>query len=250
MTKLDLKYRVTRGNSATMSSRDGRRFIVEIPASEIKKIFSWVLKCPAEETGGDLFGLWDEGQHAFKNKLNIHHVIGPGNLCRRTTFLFHQDVRYSSRIATYLSEQHSLDHVAVWHSHQSALDRPSAPDEEAIWNTMPSHAINRFALFIASIVKKSDNDVISSVAIKCFLFEIDERTNECLPVLQGKFQILPEQSKTVCFGSDLEEYELDEGAENFVTDEELKSLDINVTETSVVGSINPITHRVNNGDMK
>jgi len=103
-----------------MCSRD-RRFIVEILASELKKIFSWVLKSPSEETGGDLFGLWNEGQDDSENKLCIYHVSGPGKLCRRTPFSFDQDVRYSNKIATYLSQQHGLDHVAVWHSHQSAL---------------------------------------------------------------------------------------------------------------------------------
>jgi len=219
-----------------MSSRDGRSFIVAIPSSEIKKILSWVLKHPNEETGGDLFGSWHKEEDGVENKLNIRHVIGAGKLCRRTTFSFHQDVRYSSRIAAYLYQHHGIDHVAVWHTHHSALDQPSAPDENAIWSTMPSHALNRFALIIASIADKSNDGVICSVALKCFLFEVDESTNEHLPVLLGKFRVLHEQDRTAFFRSDVKEVELEAGAESLLTVEELESFDIIETETSIVGS--------------
>ena len=220
-----------------MCSRE-RRFTVEIPASDLKKIFSWVLKSPSEETGGDLFGSWNEGRDDLENKLRIYHVSGPGKLCRRTPFSFDQDVRYSNKIATYLSEQHGLDHVAVWHSHQSALDRPSAPDEEAIWNTMRSLAINRIALFIASSVdKRKEDDDSSSFVINTFLFETNEKSNKCWPVLQGTFRILPEPSKKICFHSDEEKASLEGLAENLVTDKDINMIDITVSETSVIGSL-------------
>ena len=215
-----------------------RRFTVEIPVRELKKIFSWVLKSPSEETGGDLFGLWSERQDDLENKLCIYHVSGPGKLCRRTPFSFDQDVRYSNRIATYLSQQHGLDHVAVWHSHQSALDRPSAPDEEAIWNTMRSLAINRIALFIASSVgKRKEDDGISSFVINNFLFETHEKSNKCWPVLQGTFRILPEPSKKICFHSEEEKASLEELAESLVTDKDIDMIDITVSETSVIASL-------------
>ena len=220
-----------------MYSRD-RRFTVEIPESELKKIFSWVLKSPSEETGGDLFGLWNKGWDDLENKLCIYHVSGPGKLCRRTPFSFDQDVRYSKKIATYLSRQHGLDHVAVWHSHQSALDRPSAPDEEAIWNTMRSLAINRIALFIASSVdKRKEHDDSSSFVVNSFLFETHEKNNKCWPVLQGTFRILPEPSKKLCFHSDEEKASLEELAESLVTDNDSDMIDITVSETSVIGSL-------------
>ena len=220
-----------------MYSRD-RRFTVEIPESELKKIFSWVLKSPSEETGGDLFGLWNKGWDDLENKLCIYHVSGPGKLCRRTPFSFDQDVRHSKKIATYLSRQHGLDHVAVWHSHQSALDRPSAPDEEAIWSTMRSLAINRIALFIASSVdKRKEHDDSSSFVVNSFLFETHEKNNKCWPVLQGTFRILPEPSKKLCFHSDEEKASLEELAESLVTDNDSDMIDITVSETSVIGSL-------------
>ena len=220
-----------------MYSRD-RRFTIEIQASELKKIFSWVHKSPSEETGGDLFGVWSEGQDDLENKLCIYHVSGPGKLCRRTPFSFDQDVRYSNKIATYLSQQHGLDHVAVWHSHQSALYRPSAPDEEAIWNTMRSLAINRIALFIASRVdKRKEDDHNSSFVVNSFLFEAHEKSNKCWPVLQGTFRILLEPSKKLCFHSDEEKASLEELAESLVTDKDIDMIDITVSETSVIGSL-------------
>lgn len=221
-----------------MSGSRDRRFTVEIPASELKKIFSWVLKSPSEETGGDLFGVWSDGQDDLENKLCIYHVSGPGKLCRRTPFSFDQDVRYSKKIATYLSQQHGLDHVAVWHSHQSALDRPSAPDEEAIWNTMRSLAINRIALFIASSVdNRKEDDDISFFVVNSFLFETHEKNNKCWPVLQGTFRILPEPSKKLCFHNDEEKASLEELAESLVTDNDSDMIDITVSETSVIGSL-------------
>jgi len=214
-----------------MVSRDKRCFSVVIHANDVKKIFSWVLKHPAEETGGDLFGFWEEVHEGLENTLNIQYVIGPGKLCRRTTFSFHQDVPYASKIEAYLNGQHGMEHVALWHSHQNALDQPSTVDEAMVWNTMPSHDINRFVLIIANITDRSSERV--SVALKCFLFQIDEKTDECLPVLLGKFRVVStEQNKLD--SSDVQRVEL-EAAECLIAEEEYSRFDITVTETSVIG---------------
>lgn len=214
-----------------MVSRDARRFSVVIHTNDIKKVFSWVLKHPTEETGGDLFGSWEETHEGLENTLNIQYVIGPGELCRRTMFSFHQDVRYASKMEVYLNDHHDMEHVALWHSHQNALDQPSTEDETMVWNTMPSHAINRFVLIIANITDRRGERV--SVALKCFLFEIDEKTDECLPVLLGKFRVVSaEQNKADC--SDVQKVER-EGAECLITEDEFASFDINETETSVIG---------------
>ncbi len=215
-----------------MSSRDGRRFTVSIQANDVKKIFIWVLKHPAEETGGDLFGSWEETHDCLENVLNIRYVIGPGELCRRTTFSFHQDVRYASKMEDYLKDQYDIEHVALWHSHLTVLDRPSTEDENMVWNTMPSHAINRFVLVIANVIDKSIERV--TVSLKCFLFEIDKETDECLPVLLGKFRVLSEKHNKPDRASDVHEVEL-EGAECLITEGELASFDITETETSVIG---------------
>ena len=216
-----------------MTSRDGRHFTVVIHADDVKKIFSWVLKHPTEETGGDLFGLWEKAHDGIGNTVNIHHVIGPGQLCRRTTFSFHQDVRYASQMEDYLDQHHGMEHVAIWHSHQSGLDRPSAEDEKMVWETMPSHDINRFVLIIANIADRSSECV--AVSLKCFLFEIDGKTEECLPVLLGKFRVLSAEETMLTDRCDLHDVKLQAGAECLITEDDLASLEITETEPSIMG---------------
>ena len=216
-----------------MSSRDERRFTVFIHANEIKKIFACVLKHPSEETGGDFFGSWDETHDGLENTLNIRYVIGPGELCRRTTYSFHQDVRYASKMKAYLKDQHDMEHVALWHSHLTVLDRPSTEDEKMVWNTMPSHAINRFVLVIANIIDYDESSESVRVSLKCFLFEVDKKTDECLPVLLGRFRVLSEK-KQKDRTTDVQGVAL-EGAECLITEEELAAFDVTETETSVIG---------------
>ena len=218
-----------------MSSSDGRKFTVFIRANDIKRIFSWVMKHPNLETGGDVFGLWEKSHNSFENILHIHYIIGPGQLCRRTTFSFHQDVRYASQMEDYFHRNHGMEHVALWHSHQSGLDRPSADDKIMVWETMPSHDINRFVLIIASIADSSTESENAAVSLKCFLFEIDDKTEECLPVLLGKFWVLTAEETDQTHRFDLHDVELEAGAEFLIADEDLALFEITETETSVIG---------------
>ena len=103
-----------------MSLSEGRKFTFFIRANDIKRIFSWVMKHQDLETGGDVFGLWGKSHNSLENTLNIHYIIG--RLCRRTTFSFHQDVRYASQMEDYFQRNHGMEHVALWHSHQGGLD--------------------------------------------------------------------------------------------------------------------------------
>ena len=216
-----------------MSSSDGRKFTVFIRANDIKRIFSWVMKHPNLETGGDVFGLWEKSLNSLENTLNIHYIIG--RLCRRTTFSFHQDVRYASQMEDYFHRNHGMEHVALWHSHQSGLDRPSADDKKMVWETMPSHDINRFVLLIASIADSGKESESAAVSLKCFLFEIDDKTEECLPVLLGKFRVLTAEETERTHRLDLHDIELEAGAEFLIADEDLALSEITETETSVIG---------------
>ena len=218
-----------------MSSSDGRKFTVFIRANDIKRIFSWVMKHPNLETGGDVFGLWEKSHNSLENTLHIHYIIGPGQLCRRTTFSFHQDVIYASQMEDYFHRNHGMEHVALWHSHQSGLDRPSADDKKMVWETMPSHDINRFVLIIASIADSSKESENAAVSLKCFLFEIDDKTEECLPVLLGKFRVLTAEETDWTHRFDLHDIELEAGAEFLIADEDLALSEITETETSVIG---------------
>ena len=218
-----------------MSLSDGRKFTVFIRVNDIKRIFSWVMKHPNLETGGDLFGLWEKFLNSLENILNIQYVIGPGQLCRRTTSSFHQDVRYASQMENYFHRNHGMEHVALWHSHQSGLDRPSADDKKMVWETMPSHDINRFVLIIASIADSGKESENTAVSLKCFLFEIDDKTEECLPVLLGKFRVLTAEETDWTHHFDLHDVELEAGAEFLIADEDLALSEITETETSVIG---------------
>ena len=218
-----------------MSLSDGRKFTVFIRVNDIKRIFSWVMKHPNLETGGDLFGLWEKFLNSLENILNIQYVIGPGQLCRRTTSSFHQDVRYASQMEDYFHRNHGMEHVALWHSHQSGLDRPSADDKKMVWETMPSHDIDRFVLIIASIADSSKESENAAVSLKCFLFEIDDKTEECLPVLLGKFRVLTAEETDWTHHFDLHDVELEAGAEFLIADEDLALSEITETETSVIG---------------
>ena len=219
-----------------MSSSDGRQFTVFIGVNDIKRIFSWVMKHPNLETGGDVFGLWEKSHNSLENALHIHYIIGPGQLCRRTTFSFHQDVRYASQMVDYFHRNHGMEHVALWHSHQSGLDRPSADDKKMVWETMPSHDINRFVLIIASIADSSTESENAAISLKCFLFEIDDKTEECLPVLLGKFRVLTAEETEQTHRFDLHDVELETGAEFLIADEDLALFEITETETSVIGN--------------
>ena len=52
-----------------------------------------VLQKPKIETGGDLFGLWQDERTAV-----VQFISGPGKECRRTTTSFHQDVDHLAEV--------------------------------------------------------------------------------------------------------------------------------------------------------
>ena len=52
-----------------------------------------VLQKPNIETGGDLFGLWQDERTAV-----VQFILGPGEKCKRTTTSFHQDVKYLEEV--------------------------------------------------------------------------------------------------------------------------------------------------------
>ena len=135
----------------------------------------------------------------------------------------------------YFHRNHGMEHVALWHSHQSGLDRPSADDKKMVWETMPSHDIDRFVLIIASIADSSKESENAAVSLKCFLFEIDDKTEECLPVLLGKFRLLTAEETDWTHRFDLHDLELEAGAEFLIADEDLALSEITETETSAIG---------------
>ena len=71
------------------SSQKSGSVTVFMYESELDFLKWLVLQKPQIETGGDLFGLWqDEGTAV------VQLILGPGKDCQRTTTSFHQDVNY------------------------------------------------------------------------------------------------------------------------------------------------------------
>ena len=189
-----------------------RGFTVAIYANEYRQICAWVLKNQTLETGGDLFGLWAEDRTAV-----IQLVLGPGEKCRRAPHSFYQDVDYLEKVGTDLTGREALCHIGEWHSHR---------DEGTVWRNMPNYGLNRFILFIANIGSRS----LSEVSVGCFLFEFEEGSNRQLPVLEGCFELLPDESP---FRSKYISI-LKQGAECINSEEEvasLKEISANAAET-------------------
>ena len=81
-------------------------FRVAIYASEYKQICAWVLKERSLETGGDLFGLWNNDHTAV-----IQLVLGPGKDCQRTSGSFYQDVKYLEKVGSHTNTQIDLNYI-------------------------------------------------------------------------------------------------------------------------------------------
>ena len=153
-----------------------KKFKVYIYKDELDAIERWVQAKDRIETGGDLFGLWLDGHNVV-----VQFVLGPGKNCRRTTTSFYQDLEYLESVGNYITKKQGLCNVGQWHSHHRLnLSRPSAGDEDTVWNNMPGLGMERYVVFIATIK--------DSVDVNCFLFEIENETK--LPVLHGEICVL------------------------------------------------------------
>ena len=178
-----ISKRVSPEGTLTRTKRH-RDFKVLIYERDYKELCAWVLKCENIETGGDLFGVW-----ADKRTAVIQLVVGPGKQCRRTSVSFYQDVPYLERVGSYVTQHEGLCHIGEWHSHhRMGLARPSGGDERTVWSNMPSYKLNRFVIFIANIQSARNSD---NVNIGCFLFEIETKSYQELPIVKGEFEILP-----------------------------------------------------------
>ncbi|XP_046858905.1 uncharacterized protein LOC124452418 isoform X2 [Xenia sp. Carnegie-2017] len=105
------------------------------------------------ETGGDLFGLWQDDTTAV-----LRIAIGPGENCRRTPTAFYQDAEYFGSVGQYLTTKKGLCNIGEWHSHhQLNLPEPSGGDKRTVWHNMPQYGLERFLLIIATIRNQSVN---------------------------------------------------------------------------------------------
>ena len=164
---------------------DARIFTAYIYKGELERIKTWVIQRDKIETGGDLFGLWVD-----RHNVVIQFVLGPGKKCRRTTTSFYQDIDYLANVGGYITRNQGLCNIGQWHSHHRLqLPQPSTGDEDTVWNNMPGLAMERYVVFIATIIG------VNTVNVNCFLFEIENEKK--LPVLKGEICVLDEDGSPV-----------------------------------------------------
>ena len=125
------------------------KFTAYVYQEDLRKIQELVQLHPNIETGGDLFGLWQDERTVI-----IQRFIGPGKKCFRTTASFYQDVEYLRRVGSLITTEESLCNVGEWHSHhQTGMHEPSDGDRRTVFSNMPKLGLERFMLFIATIEK-------------------------------------------------------------------------------------------------
>ena len=124
----------------------GPRFKVHMFEHDVSRMKKLVLRHPAKETGGNLFGLWtDDGEPV------LHVVLGPAIGCTRTEVSFYQSIPYLERVGGLLTHQYQLCHIGEWHSHHRLrLSEPSTGDSTTVIRNYPRGTCG-FLLIIANI---------------------------------------------------------------------------------------------------
>jgi hypothetical protein len=172
-------------------------FIIYMFPQDTENMKKWVLKYPEKETGGDLFGLWSEGENAV-----IHVVLGPGRECTHGDYHFYQDVSYLEKVGTLLTEDYMLGHIGEWHSHhQLRLDEPSEGDCRTVKRNFPRGSCG-FFLMIANIVSKDNvkfSPYIFNEGSRCFRAGHVEVIGERSP-----FRLVPAISQIINHGKEAE----------------------------------------------
>ena len=167
------------------------KFTAYVYEKDLRKIQELVQPHPNIETGGDLFGLWQDERTVI-----IQRFIGPGEKCKRTPTSFHQDVEYLHRVGSLITAEEGLCNVGEWHSHhQIGMPQPSGADRRTVFSNMPQLGLERFVLFIATIEKasnpgkkRSQEVKLDEIKLRPFLF-IDSQQK----VLEGnKIKDLPQ----------------------------------------------------------
>ena len=144
------------------------KFKVFMYESELKFLKWLVMQKPYIETGGDLFGLWQD-----KDTAVVQFILGPGQNCSRTTTSFHQDVEYLANGGQYLTTHEGLCNIGEWHSHHSiGLRGPSGGDKDTVWKNLRSVSGGQFLLFIANIQESNRGRLVE---VRCFLFNSKSR---------------------------------------------------------------------------
>lgn len=116
--------------------------IAIIYRSELDYISRCVLDYPDIETGGNLFGYWNNAGQPV-----VLYALGPGENATHQPAFFIQDMGYFGKIYTELNRRFLLSHIGEWHSHhQLGLARPSGHDASTAYRTV--QATHRRSLLV------------------------------------------------------------------------------------------------------
>ena len=119
--------------SRKTAERCQQTFTTFVYQEDFRKIQELVLMFQDIETGGDLFGLWQDDRSVI-----IQRFIGAGKNCRRTVSSFYQDVEYLPRVGSLITTEEGLCNVGEWHSHhQMGMPEPSDGDLKTVFDSMP-----------------------------------------------------------------------------------------------------------------
>lgn len=131
---------------------------------DLEYISRAILDYPNIETGGELFGYW--------NNLGmpvIQYVTGPSERCYRTETFFKQDLDFLSKNGEFLFQEYGLQHIGTWHSHhQLGLAQPSSHDSDTMVKAIESNKLSSLFMVLGNITKKQDTTV------KGFLYKKNE----------------------------------------------------------------------------
>ena len=119
----------------------------QIFPSEVKAIREAVLAYPELETGGEVYGFWNE-----RGEPVVCLVTGPGPNACRSGVSFTQDQEWAARLSREIIDSMALSLIGFWHSHhQLGLDRPSYGDVASAVRTVRDLSVTRFLCCIANI---------------------------------------------------------------------------------------------------
>lgn len=151
-----------RNKSATQSN-----LYVTIYNQDLEYISRCILDYPDCETGGDLFGFWNN-----RGLPVILYVSGPGDNCYRDSGFFRQDMDFLVGNGNHLFENYGLQHIGSWHSHHKlSLAVPSLHDSNTMVNAIRNSNIERFFMVLGNITKQE------GTTINGFLYDCKTQTN-------------------------------------------------------------------------
>lgn len=130
------------------SSRKGNLFAT-IYEQDLDYLSRCILDYPDCETGGDLFGFWNN-----RGLPVILYVSGPGENCYQDSGFFRQDIDFLVGTGNHLFENYGLQHIGSWHSHHKlSLAVPSVHDSNTMINAIINSNLKRFFMVLGNITR-------------------------------------------------------------------------------------------------